>query len=66
MEQKAITARTNHVSLMIVPKAEVADARREAGDVRVVGVATLEDALAALRHAGGAEVPPPSSTVARS
>jgi PDZ domain-containing protein len=66
VEQKAITARTNHVSLMIVPKAEAADARREAGGVRVVGVSTLDQALSALRHAGGAAVPPPSSTVARS
>ncbi len=66
VEQKAITARTNHVALMIVPTAEVADARRGAGNVPVVGVATLEDALGALRNAGGAEVPPPSSTVVRS
>jgi PDZ domain-containing protein len=66
VEQKAITARTNGVQLMIVPKAEVADARRGAGDVRVVGVGNIDEALDALHEAGGAEVPPPSTTAARS
>lgn len=66
VEQKAITARTNGVQLMIVPKSEVADARRGAGDVRVVGVDNINQALAALQLAGGAEVPPPSTTAARS
>jgi PDZ domain-containing protein len=66
VEQKAITARTNGVQLMIVPKAEVRDARRGAGDVRVVGVDDVDGALAALRGAGGAAVPPPSTTAARS
>jgi PDZ domain-containing protein len=66
VEQKAITARTNGVQLMIVPKGEVADARRGAGDVRVVGVSNLDEALDALHRAGGAAVPPPSTTVARS
>jgi Lon-like protease len=66
VEQKAITARTNGVQLMIVPKSEVTDARRGAGDVRVVGVDNLEQALDALQRAGGADVPPPSTTAARS
>ena len=66
VEQKAITARTKGVQLMIVPKAEVKDARNGAGDVRVVGVENIEQALDALREAGGAEVPPPSTTAARS
>jgi PDZ domain-containing protein len=66
VQQKAITARTNGVQLMIVPKKEVADARRGAGDVRVVGVTNLDEALDALHRAGGAEVPPPSTTAARS
>jgi PDZ domain-containing protein len=66
VEQKAITARTNGVQLMIVPKAEVADARRGAGDVRVVGVDNVDQALTALHAAGGTEVPPPSTTAARS
>jgi PDZ domain-containing protein len=66
VEQKAITARANGVQLMIVPKAEVADARRGAGGVRVVGVGNVNEALDALQRAGGAEVPPPSTTAARS
>jgi Lon-like protease len=70
VEQKAITARTNGVQLMIVPKAEVKDARRGAGSVRVVGVSTVDEALAALAAAGGVPVrtpvPPPASTAARS
>ena len=61
-----ITARTNGVQLMIVPKSEVKDARRGAGDVRVVGVASIDEALAALREAGGVAVPPPSTAAARS
>jgi PDZ domain-containing protein len=64
--QKAITARTNGVELMIVPKQELQDARRGAGKVRVVGVSTVDQALAALQSAGGAPVPPASSTAARS
>jgi Lon-like protease len=66
VEQKAITARTNGVQLMIVPKSEVKDARRGAGNVRVVGVGTVGEALTALQKAGGSEVPPPSTTAARS
>jgi PDZ domain-containing protein len=66
VEQKAITARHNGVSLMIVPREEVKDARAGAGDVKVVGVHTLDEALAALEQAGGAPVPPTSSAPARS
>ncbi len=66
VEQKAITARTNGVQLMIVPTGEVKDARRGAGKVRVVGVDTIDQALAALQRAGGSGVPPTSTTTARS
>jgi PDZ domain-containing protein len=66
VQQKAITAKTNGVQLMIVPKSEVKDARKGAGGVRVVGADTLDDALRALRSAGGAQVPPPATTAARS
>lgn len=66
VEQKAITARANGVQLMLVPASEVADARRGAGDVRVVGVENIDQALDVLHRAGGAEVPPPSTTAARS
>jgi PDZ domain-containing protein len=66
VEQKAITARTNGVHLMIVPKEEVKAARRGAGDVRVVGVDNVDEALDALHRAGGSRVPPTSATAARS
>jgi PDZ domain-containing protein len=66
VEQKAITARRNGVQLMLVPKEEVADARKGADGMKVVGVATVDEALAALERAGGAPVPPTTSTAARS
>ena len=66
VQQKAITAKTNDVQLMLVPKSEVKDAKAGAGGVRVVGVDTIDDALRALEQAGGARVPPPSTTAARS
>ena len=66
VQQKAITAKTNDVQLMLVPKSEVKDARAGAGGVRVVGVDTIDDALRALEQAGGSRVPPPSTTAARS
>jgi Lon-like protease len=66
VEQKAITARHNDVSMMIVPKQEVKDARAGAGNLKVVGVDTIDDALAALRTAGGGAVPPASAVAARS
>jgi Lon-like protease len=66
VEQKAITARHNGVSLMIVPKAELKDARKGAGNIRVVGVDTIDEALAALEKAGGSPVPPASPVAARS
>jgi PDZ domain-containing protein len=66
VQQKAITAKTNDVQLMLVPKSEVKDAKAGAGDVRVVGVDTIDEALRALEQVGGAPVPPPSTTAARS
>jgi Lon-like protease len=66
VQQKAITAKTNGVQLMLVPKSEVKDAKAGAGGVRVVGVDTIDDALRALEEAGGSRVPPPSTTAARS
>jgi PDZ domain-containing protein len=66
VQQKAITAKTNDVQLMLVPKSEVKDAKAGAGGVRVVGVDTLDDALRALEEGGGSRVPPPSTTAARS
>ncbi len=46
--QKAVTARRAGARLMLVPKGEEAEARRRAGDMRVVGVATFDDAVRAL------------------
>jgi PDZ domain-containing protein len=55
--QKAVAARHAGARLMIVPRAEVRDARTKAGDMKVVGVDTLDQALAALRADGGAAIP---------
>jgi PDZ domain-containing protein len=63
--QKAVAARHRGAQLFLVPKGEVAEARSRAGSLRVVGVRTLADALAALRAAGGDALPPvPSRTAA--
>jgi PDZ domain-containing protein len=66
VEQKAITARHNDVELMLVPRSELKDARAGSGDVRVVGVDTIDEALDALQQAGGSPVPPTSTVAARS
>jgi PDZ domain-containing protein len=55
--QKAVAARSAGAHLMIVPREEVRDARAKAGDMKVVGVTTLDQALAALRASGGAAIP---------
>jgi PDZ domain-containing protein len=57
VEQKAIAARHRGAQLFIVPMAEVADARKRAGSMPVVGVRNLDDALRALRAAGGDPLP---------
>ena len=65
--QKAITAREHGAKLMIVPAGEAADARDAVGDdVRIVSVRTIDDALRALRRAGGTGVPPAPSTTTTS
>jgi len=56
-EQKAITARRSGAKLMIVPSDEVRDARKGAGNMRVVGVHDVAQALDAVRRAGGAALP---------
>ena len=58
MAQKAVAAREEGATLMIVPAAEVRDARSKSGNMKVVGVRTLDDALRALRRSGGAALPP--------
>ena len=55
--QKAVAARHAGARLMIVPRDEVRDARTKAGDMKVIGVTTLDQALAALRANGGAAIP---------
>ena len=63
--QKAVAAHNDGASLMLVPAGEAGEARDHAGDVKVVAVRTLDDALRALERAGGAPVPPaPSLSVA--
>ena len=51
--QKAVAARDAGAGLMIVPEGSVDEARSGAGDVPVVGVANLEEALQALADVGG-------------
>ena len=60
--QKAVAARHRGAQLFIVPFSEVAEARSRSGSLRVVGVKTLDDALRALRAAGGDPLPPVKST----
>ncbi len=50
--QKAVTARQAGARLMIVPADEVHDAKAHAGDMKVVGVRNLDEALRALRRRG--------------
>lgn len=57
--QKAVAARAAGARLMLVPKSEVDEARSAKVDITIVGVETLDDALAALVAAGGAPVPGP-------
>lgn len=62
--QKAATVRAAGASLFVVPEDEVSTARAHAGNgMRVVGVATLDEALAALQAQGGTPLPPTSTTV---
>lgn len=53
VEQKAVAARRAGAVLMLVPRGEAPAARRFAGDMKVVAVSNLDDALAALAEIGG-------------
>lgn len=53
VEQKAVAARRAGAELMIVPLGEADPARAHAGDMRVVAVRDLADALVALDSLGG-------------
>jgi Lon-like protease len=52
-EQKAVTARRAGAKLFLVPAEEVDEARGRADGMKVVGVRTLDDALAELKKLGG-------------
>ncbi len=54
IRQKALAARRAGATLMLVPKAELAEAKRNAGDLEVRGVQTLDDALEVLADLKGA------------
>lgn len=51
--QKAVAAQKAGAKLFLVPKAEVKEARSRADGMKVVGVATLDDALRELQKFGG-------------
>jgi PDZ domain-containing protein len=51
--QKAAAVRDKDYDVFLVPSADYEAARRHAGDVEVIAVDTLDDALAALGHLGG-------------
>ncbi len=59
VKQKTLTVKAAGAKLFLVPKSEVSLARPHAGSMRVVGVETLDDALAALRQFGGDPLPSP-------
>ena len=57
--QKAVAAKSAGARLFIVPDDELKDARAHADGMKVAGVATLDEALRALRRNGGVvDVPP--------
>jgi PDZ domain-containing protein len=74
VEQKAAVASNAGATLMLVPACpkplertcEAVPARQHAGDMRVVIVKTIDDALKALERAGGDPIPPrPSAATAQ-
>jgi Lon-like protease len=60
--QKTVSARANGADAMIVPMAEVAEARKRAGHLRIIGVRNVDDALRALRELGGQPLVKPAIT----
>ncbi|MEP6624665.1 MAG: PDZ domain-containing protein [Acidimicrobiia bacterium] len=55
--QKAVAAHAAGATLMLVPVPEVKEARSRSGSMKVVGVKTLDQALAALARNGGQTLP---------
>jgi Lon-like protease len=60
VQQKAVTADRAGARLFLVPMAELRDARAHAGAMKVVGIRTLDDALAELTKFGGDAGAPPA------
>jgi PDZ domain-containing protein len=60
VEQKAVAADRAGAKLFVVPMAELKDARARAGDMKVVGIRTLDDALTELTKFGGEVSVPPA------
>lgn len=62
--QKAVAVRHAGAKVFIVPEANYAAAESQAGSMKVLGVSTLEQALADLRQLGGQipAAPPPTPT----
>jgi PDZ domain-containing protein len=60
VEQKAVAADRAGAKLFIVPMPELKDARARAGDMKVVGIRTLDDALTELTKFGGEVSVPPA------
>ena len=58
--QKTVAARRAGAVAFLVPTDEAREARSHAGKIRIVPVATLEEALRALEDLGGSGVPLPS------
>jgi len=56
IRQKVLTAKSSGADFMIVPTGDIEEAKKAADGFEVVGVDTLDDALAALREAGGAPI----------
>lgn len=57
VKQKTAAVKAAGAKLFIVPEAEYPIAKKQAGSMRVVGVRTLDDALAALAAIGGEPLP---------
>ncbi len=58
--QKAVAVRDAGAKVFLVPKGNYAEAKREAGSMKVLPVTSLDQALAELQSLGG-QLPPPSA-----
>ncbi len=53
IQQKTFLAQRQGADLFLVPKSELADAQRFAGNLKVIGVDDIDEALQALKDSGG-------------